>query len=163
MSTTPNKELLSDESVPRITLGGVDWPVPKLAIAQNAYVEPLIRKHLPIIRDIARAAVESAKAAEAGAGAEVSMPVTVTTEVMLDFATAAYWALRRGHWDAQTKIGITRDEFDNMPMTFSELYNAAFVIGRQAGLFKPEENHQNGVSKPAAPLAVTTTEAAPTG
>ena len=157
MPTTPNRELLADEGVPRITLGGVEWPVPKLAIAQNAYVEPLIRRHLPAIVRITRTGVDNAKAVKGGADAgDIVMSEALTPKLMVDLATVAFHALRRGH------KSLTRKEFDDMSIMWEELYAAVFVIGKQSGLFK-SDTKQKGVSAPAIPLAVTTTEAAPTG
>lgn len=164
MSTAPSKELLSDESIPRITLGGIEWPVPRLAIAQTSTIEPLLLKHLGAIAHITQVNIDNLIALKAGKSAlDLHVSPQLTPEVMQDMATVAYWALRRGHWDPNTKTGITREEFDAMPIMWEELHSAAFIVGRQAGVFKPAKSNQNGVSHAAVPLAEVDTTMQPTG
>jgi hypothetical protein len=117
--TEPNKELLSDERIPTATLAGQKWPVPKMAIRQCEVVVPLIVKRM----------------ADVAGG-----PAGLTAEVIHDLATVVFWGLERGH------KGLTREEFDEMPIDLTDLIDAMLVVSRQTGLLKPGKLEVNGTS-----------------
>jgi len=123
----PNADLLADEDIPRITMGGVTWPIPRLAIRQLEKVVPLIVEALPILGRIGKEGLTPA-----------------TGSVIHDLGTIVYLALERGH------KGLTRDAFDDMAMTLEELLDAVPVVMRQSGLFrtvKPGERPPAGEAK----------------
>jgi hypothetical protein len=139
MATEPNKELLADEMVPRITIAGMEWPVPRMAIEQNARITPILYRRLDVLNDFAMGKVSLAE---------------LSPDVTLDFATAVYFGLTRGH------KGLTRAEFDDMPIEALEVLLAIHVIGRQTGMLKADKSASNGVARP---LVVTAAETLPTG
>ncbi|HXN32444.1 MAG TPA: hypothetical protein VN894_11300 [Polyangiaceae bacterium] len=108
--TEPNAKLLADESMARITLAGVEWPVPKLAIKQNAQIFPLVMAYL-----------KNPQAALS------------TFEGIQGLSTMAFVALQRAH------ESLTRAEFDNMTITVDELVGAFQVVIAQSGLRTKEK------------------------
>jgi hypothetical protein len=128
----PNKELLSDSRIPTITLAGQKWPVPKLAIKQLAEVVPLIVDE--------RGAMRRPRFDAAG---------------VRDMTTVAYWAIERGH------KGLTREQFDEMPISMDELLEAFAFVGLHTGALRPlKPGESNGV---AHPLGETAATLSPTG
>lgn len=126
MSTEPNKKLLSDPRVPRITLDDQDWPIPKLAPAQLEIVLPLIDEVKKTLREYAPGAV-------------------IDADVIHKLGTILCTALQKGHPD------LTRDEFDQMPIGLSDLIDALPLVQKQSGCFRPAKPHEvNGVSDPLA-------------
>ena len=139
MATEPNALLLSDESVPRVPLGGVAWPIPRLAQKQNKRVTPLIVKHRKALRkmNLGQDALDA-----------------LTEEAIEELGTVVYVALTRGHPD------MTRAEFDDMPIGVLEILAAFPVVAAQTGLFVWERTETNGVSAdPLVPAAASS----PTG
>jgi hypothetical protein len=127
----PNQELLADERVPRVTLAGREWPVPKFAIAQNSVILPLLMEHF----DRPELAYRS-------------------TDGIVRLGTVIFTALGRGH------RGMTREQFDDMAIEIPEMAAAIRVIAQQTGLFKSEKESTNGVSLPL-PEALSTTPTGP--
>jgi hypothetical protein len=117
--TEPNKKYLSDERIPRITLAGVEWPVPHLAAEQLEIVVPLIFARVPTMSN----------------GSVVG---GITREAMHDWLSIVYWGLRRGHPE------LTREEFDAMEIDVDELMNAQPVIQKQTGLMKKKGDAKPG-------------------
>lgn len=106
----PNKELLADPEVARITLGGVQWPVPKLAIKQLKIIMPLL---LPFM------------------SAERSLNALMfTAKDIDDLATIAHAALSRGH-------AITREEVEDLAASPYDLLGMLLVVAQQTGMMKP--------------------------
>jgi hypothetical protein len=127
--TSPNQELLSDERIPTVTLAGLTWPIPKLAIKQNEIILPILLRRAPQLAALA-----------AGQGG-------MTTEFVHDCSTIVYWGLTRGH------KGFTREEFDDMPIEVTEVLNAVTVVGQQTGLLKAREATGPLVPAAVAPLS----------
>ena len=123
--TEPNAVALGDPTVPRVTLAGVEWPVPKLAIKQNSQLWPM----LPLLRDL---------------NATMSTP-----EGIIGLHTMVFIALTRAHDGEQGRPGpITRQEFDEMGIEYAELMSACLVVMAQSGL---KAKKSNGVAVPLAP------------
>lgn len=135
MPTEPNKKLLSDPRVPRITLDDQDWPIRRLAPTQLEIVLPLIDSVKQRMRD-----------------AEVGSPIT--KEILNDLGTILFHALERGHPD------LTREEFDDMPIGLMDLIDALPIIQKQSGCYRDKKPSE--VNGAASPL-VRTPEAIPTG
>lgn len=114
ITTVPNAELLGKDDVLHIKLAGQEWPVPLLAPRQNNIIVPLFMRH---------AGQPSAD--------------LFTQERMQEISTIVFTALTRGH------KSITRDEFDDMPISFPEMIDALEAIRIQARMFKPVP--KNGV------------------
>lgn len=110
--TEPNEQLLSDESIPTVTLAGMVWPVRRLAIEQNEHVVPLFMVSLPVL-------VNAVK--ENG----------ISAEFIHCMASICFWGIRRGH------PTMTRAEFDDMEISIEELTAALPVISKQTFVLKP--------------------------
>lgn len=136
MATVPNPKLLEDARIPRIAIDGVEWPVPKLAIAQNVVIVPLIPKIMPALPSKEQPDIDR-----------------LTQEILGDMTGMAFEALRRGHPD------LTRAEFDQMPLGIAELVDAMNVIALQTGLVRQTKPGERSVSDPLAAAAT----APPTG
>jgi hypothetical protein len=117
--TEPNQKLLEDPSVPRITLAGQQWPVPKFAIAQNAIILPELMSHF-----------------------EHTDATFKTTEGILKMGGLLFIALKRGHKD------MTREEFDELGIDVPEMMAAVPVIAQQTGMYTPRKVEVNGVTDP---------------
>jgi hypothetical protein len=141
MATEPNKELLSDDTIPTIAINGKLWPVPKLAIQQNQFVLPLVLQTLPAL----------AEKLKAGAPDGVHLMARPEYwDYVRGSATVVYWGLQRGH------KGLTREEFDDWAVDILELTDAVNVVARQT----------SSMRKPKAGETVPTGEAvasSPTG
>jgi hypothetical protein len=102
---------------PQVTLGGRSWPVPPLAVRQNRVIDPLILSLLPTF-----AALDAEQAALRLQAKEYDALLLI-----------AYTALTRAHPQ------LTREAFDEMPITLPELIGAFETIARQTGLFVKRE------------------------
>lgn len=118
--TDPNKDLLADDAVPTITLAGKKWPIPVLAPRQNKKVTPLVLKVFP---KLAQIRASGSLRLEAFADA-------VDEQGYDNLLTINYLALTRGHKD------LTREEFEDMPISTLELIESIVVIARQTGILK---------------------------
>jgi hypothetical protein len=125
--TEPNAELLADESVPRVTLAGKQWPLPKLSIKQNAIVLPILMARFERVNETIR-----------------------TQDGISELATALFTALQRGH------KSLTRDEFDEMAIDVPELMAAVPVVAQQTGMYSKGPATRNGVDRPLAPATSPT-------
>jgi len=108
--TEPNKEYLSDERVPTITIEGKRWPMPPLAPEQLEIVAPILLVDLPKWRS------------------DLAAGKPITGEYFRMLGTILYWGLRRAHPD------LTREEFDRMGADFATLVSAVDVVTSQTGL-----------------------------
>jgi hypothetical protein len=127
----PNAKLLEDETIPRITLAGKEWPVPKLAIAQNIVIFPIIVRRC--LKDSA-IDIETLRAAIS------------TEEGLRDVTKAIFVALQRGH------EGLRQAEFDQWPIAIQELMPAFLTVAIQTSIYGKQET--NGVAA-HGPLATT--------
>jgi hypothetical protein len=110
----PNKLLLADPRIPRITFAGKEWPIPKLAIDQLAEVWPLISGSLISV-------------VSAGAGASIA---AFSGQTIKDMSKVVFWGLKRGH------ESLSPEEYADMPSDVQELMNAVLVVASQTGGFK---------------------------
>jgi hypothetical protein len=65
----PNAELLADASIPRATLAGIDWPMPKMSLEQLYTAVPIL----------------------------VGSKVEITPARMVDLGSVVFMTLQRGH------------------------------------------------------------------
>jgi hypothetical protein len=105
---------LLDGTTPTIQLAGRAWPVPMLAPRQNRVVVPGI-----------------------GRWARSGDPVG-TTEQFDEAIVVVHAALTRAH------PSLTREEFEDWPVSARELMAALPVIAQQTGLFVPGEAGASG-------------------
>ena len=119
-AVVPNARLLADESIPRVTLAGVEWPIPPLSIKQLEIVTPLAMTRIKSV----------------AVGAEMGQ------DVIHDLATIVFQGLSRGHKE------LTREAFDDMEAGLVEIVEAAIVVAKQAGLtLAKSRSETNGVSR----------------
>jgi|SRR5579862_1712326 len=138
MSIEPNAALLEDTDIPRIRIAGREWPVPPLAIRQNAKVQPLLVSVMPVLE---RLPVEGLS--------------SMTEQVMTDLATIAYWCLDRGHNEPPPKApALTRAAFDEWVVTLPELIGAAGVAARQTGLYRTFKRGEKPAGEASAALPI---------
>lgn len=121
--TEPNKAFL-DGKTPTITLADIVWPVPKLAPRQNRIVVPAILQVAPKVL-YALATPESDPTLM-----PIRLSAALDTSSMDALGDVCYWALKRAHPD------MTRDEFDDMPISVLEMALALKVVSQQTGLIK---------------------------
>lgn len=137
----PNKALLGDESIPRITLAGVEWPVPRFAPRQLSVAMPIL---------LSPRMLGMKPATDGG------LP-TGMVDAIPDLLTLVYLALDRGHGTVEAPL--SRAQFDNeVAVGMLDLFDAIPVIQKQAGMVPSKS--QNGVTHAADPLGLTTS---PTG
>ena len=105
--TVAPNKALIDGVTPCVTLAGQDWPVPMLAPRQNRVVVPAIGRWARSDHGL------------------------ISTEQFDDAVMIVHTALTRGHPE------LTREAFEDLPITTLELMSALPVIARQTGLFKP--------------------------
>jgi hypothetical protein len=103
----PNAELLAEDDVPTIALGGVKWPIAGLVPRQLKIVVPLIMNTMPAIAKNA-----------------------ISEETVEAMCRIVFVAIERGH------KGLTREEFDDMPMGLDELADGVVVVMKRSGMFK---------------------------
>jgi len=136
MATEPDKKLLDDPSTLTIKLDGKSWPVPKLAPKQNKIVVPLILELTPRITEAMRSVKKPAEGADRDVVGEfmesylTALQKVMTERDMTNLYTIVYWALERGH------KGLSREEFDDMPIGALEAVEAVTVITKQTGVFR---------------------------
>jgi hypothetical protein len=120
--TEPNQALLDDETIPRVTLAGKQWPIPMMAPKQNAIVVPTILKIVPNVLS-----------ANDGKGKFdlARFAAVMTEEAYRGLITIVWMALTRGH------SALTRAEFEEMPIGTMELVLAVLIIAQQTGVIKP--------------------------
>lgn len=135
MAIQPNQDLLDNPAIPRVTLAGREWPVPRLAIAQNIIVGPIIARSQAALRKL-------------GNGSEEAF----SEELLRDLAMAAFQALLRGH--GKDHGDLKRAEFDEMPIGIAELVDALAVITKQTGTYRAAKA---GEPAPLAPTATSPT------
>lgn len=123
MPTEPNKILLADESIARVTLDGKDWPIPKLAIKQNKVILPLLAK-IGFPRFVA--------ALETADGIDACSTILLT-------------ALQRAHPE------LTRADLEDMPIGSLELGMAMTAIATQTGAYRVTKPGEG--DRPLAPPA----------
>ena len=107
--------MIDTDGAPKIKLAGKEWPVPLLAAKQNKIIDPLIMKLIPIF-----AAWKEDK------GRALSQ---VAEEQYESLQIICYTALKRANPQ------LTRDEFDDLPISLHEMIEAFPVIAEQTGLF----------------------------
>jgi hypothetical protein len=104
------------DNAPKVSLGGKDWPVPKLAIKQNRIIDPLIIRILPVFKlwqtDQEAAVLQMCEK-------EYDNLITVCLEAVRRAAPA-----------------LTKDEFMELQITLPEMIAAFPVIAKQTGLIK---------------------------
>lgn len=100
---------------PIVTLAGQQFAIPKLAIRQNRYVEPLAAKHNDFFIRIFR---------------DGSVNLLHLTEAQSeDFTKIVYHALTRATPD------LTWEQFESMPISMREIMAALATCLQQSGLF----------------------------
>jgi hypothetical protein len=167
--TEPNK-LLLDGSTPTIRLAEKDWPVPLLAPKQNRVVGPAIVRVMDLLRklvselyaELTPEQVEQFGGEQQTKNRLFQTPLLVSRFMVAgaqgfdDLCTAVYHALTRAH------PGLTRDEFDNMPVTTLELIQASGIIAQQTGLMQRPAAAAAPENPSPAPEGATATDS-PTG
>ena len=128
--TEPNKELL-EAGATGVILGGVIWPLRKLALKQNRVVTPLVVKLGPAFKQFSK-----------GVKTADNLVGVVTDEMFNDLSNMVFTALTRSH------PTLKRDEFDELPITIFELFQAFLPIAEQTGLFRAAKAGEN----PPAPV-----------
>ena len=113
---------------PSVTLGGKQWPVPKLAVKQNKIIDPLILGFLPVFAEWT--------SDRASALSKIDGPK------YNDLLNIAYVAIRKAS-------DIKRDDFEELPITLPELIAAFGIIAQQTGIFqRAEPGEAPGVGNP---------------
>lgn len=125
MVDTPQQMFPVDvEDAPRVTLAGKEWPIPQLAIGQA-------KKVVPAIMSIGPALLRVAEAAERNDQAAMVQAMASFDEAAFEkLADIVFNALRRAH------PNMGRGEFENMPITVTELFMAIPVVFKQVGFLK---------------------------
>jgi hypothetical protein len=108
MVTEPNAELLLAPEIPRVSLGGKLWPVPKLAIRQ---LRRMRGKLDPIFDLVIR---------------KVTPPQDLTDDQFDDMAFVVWVGLTRGH------PTLSIPEFEELGITWTELVAALVTVWLQA-------------------------------
>jgi hypothetical protein len=133
-----NKFPIDLENAPKITLAGMEFPIPKLGWRHNRIIEPLWSQIAAQYSTLAHAWVriaEAARVAEA-AGTKVDLGEKVLEqfpeipeELVDKLATIVHTAITRSN------PGFSRGEFDGMPFGTMELCNAIPTILGQTGFY----------------------------
>lgn len=109
------------DGAPKVVLAGREWPVPKLAHAQNKIVVPAIAKLFPKLSGTLL-----------GGGVDLNAVLAVLDEEAYQLlGRIVYAALTRG------TPGLGQGEFDQMPVTLIELIAAFPIIVEATGFFAP--------------------------
>jgi hypothetical protein len=117
MPVKPNQRELNN-GCPTMTLGGVEWPVPALAIKQLRQLTPIITRYFQRFKDAANTADVVSRFDES---------------MITDLLDIVFIGLTKAHPD------ISRDEFEEMSVSLSELREAVMVVVQQTGLFVPSD------------------------
>ena len=103
---------------PKITLAGVEYEIPPLAIKQNRHVEVLAARHLAYF------------ASARDRSGRVNL-LDITEEQAEDFQRIVYHAITR------TRPELTLEAFEDLPISMLEIMAALPVCLNQSGLFRP--------------------------
>lgn len=103
---------------PTITLAGVTYEIPALAIRQNKHVEPLAAKHLDYFGSVQRN------------DGRIRL-LEITEEQAEDFQKIVYHAVTRA------TPSLTYEAFQELPISMKDIVLALPVCLSQCGLFKP--------------------------
>ena len=111
---------------PAITLGGKEWPIPQLAVKQNRIIDPLLIRIIPSV---------------GGDRSGLLGRLAPHYDALLEIC---YTALTRGNPE------LTRQQFDDLPVTLVEMMNAFNIIAQQTGIFvkEPPSGEAQGVTPP---------------
>lgn len=110
--TEPNQVEL-EKGTKTVQLAGKNWPIPQLAPRQNRVVVPALMKVLPDLMAIKNG--------------DISQFDTELYSLLLDIS---FHALTRAHKE------LTRNEFEDMPITTEELILASEVVADATGVIK---------------------------
>lgn len=122
---TGTADMRQSGDAPTVTIAGREWPVPMLAPRQNRIVVPILVELMPRIQKVQEEAAKSENSEFA------FLKEFVGAAIYDQLLTATYTALTRAAPD------LKREDFDDMPVTLSELFAALTVIARQAGIIRP--------------------------
>ncbi len=100
----------------KITLAGVEYVIPPLAIKQNRHVEVLAARHLDYFNRARSTRINL---------------LDLTDQEAEDFQRVVYHAITRGRPD------LTWEAFEELPISMREIMLALPVCINQSGLFKP--------------------------
>jgi hypothetical protein len=118
---------MSDQT---ITIGGREWPLPKLAPKQNRVVVGLLYEYLPRLQEAYRAALVDPEDASKGVRRVDMIKAFADAKSQDDLGTIAFMALTRASPD------LTREQFDDLPTDLEELLTALSAIARAAGVLR---------------------------
>lgn len=110
----PNPEFL-DGTTPTISWAGKEWPVPLLAPKQNRQVIPAAMRSRASITKV------------------IGGQEPLTTEEYDDLSLIVFYGLKRAH------PNLTRDQFDDTPLSIRDLMVAVTVVSQQTGIMKKED------------------------
>lgn len=111
---------------PTISLGGVDYPVPKLALAQNRKLQPIFARLAPRMMS----------------GVDMADLGEQETNDLIDVVALA---LSRAH------VGVTKADLDELPISVIDLARSFLTVMEQSGLFKraePKPGEDKGEASP---------------
>jgi hypothetical protein len=121
----PNKFAWDPETTPKVTLAGIEFPVPRIVWAELKFVVPALMS-LTSTLDRMRASGGNLVAA------------TMSEEEMETLGKVVYYGIKRG------TPTLSRGEFETMPMSFDELVSAVFVVASQCGMMVKAEDGASG-------------------
>lgn len=132
-------------NAPKITLAGMEFPIPLLAVKQNRIIVPALLSLSGMMTSIASVA-----------GGDKSDPrwfdkISISTAQFDTLCDIVYTAITRG------TPGFGRGEFDNMPISMQELIVAMMVVAGQTGMLgkpgeaTPSTGEVRPTDQPAAP------------
>ncbi len=122
----PNAKFL-DGVTPTIEWDGKQWPIPLLAPRENRIVLPAVMRSRITVQKMTQ---ENAP---------------MTTEEYDDLTLIVYWGLRRAH------PSLTRDQFDDVPISTIDLLRAMTTVARQTGAVAVGEGGAAAVGEDKAP------------
>lgn len=148
MTTVPNTQLLEDPTVLTVSLDGKSWPIPKLAPKQNEVVVPLVLSIVPKLTSSVHYLPLREGETQRRTGMDlVKLGEALTERGMKDLYTIIFHSLQRGH------KGLTREEFEDMPIGTLDAIEAVMTIAKQTGVIRtvmPGEKPQSGEAQAAA-------------
>jgi len=121
----------------KVTLGGQDWYVPKLALRQIKRIAPLIPDIIALL-DRINAAAEAARA-DANAA-----PFALRADEIETVIAAVHIGLTRAY------PHLTRDAFEDLPIPLGELITALRVVALQSRAIVPKQGDELGKAQAAA-------------